>query len=53
LKAPAAIFFILKLLYSYGHCTMVISVSQKQSAFLLPSYHDADGVAPLAFLLNR
>src|SRR5260370_3947358 len=33
LKAPAAIFFILKLLYSYGHCTMVISVSQSQ-AFL-------------------
>src|SRR6202007_3097596 len=29
LKAPAAIFFILKLLRSYGHCTMVISVLQK------------------------
>jgi len=27
LKAPAAIFFILKLLYNYGLCTMVIFVS--------------------------
>src|SRR5260370_41844174 len=29
LKAPAAIFFILKPLYNYGHCTMVISVWAK------------------------
>jgi hypothetical protein len=31
LKAPAAIFFILKLLYGYGHCTMVMSVHKSQA----------------------